>query len=316
MKKTLNELLTEKSVVCRTENRIGIANCYRSLLHYVEKCYGVVQMSDVTPKWAVSLHKSLKADGKTNATIKNYFAMLQCITNYGAYIGCTKGDIKLVRTRSYELDKVKLEKPKNRQNKWLNVDDMNKLWSYWVTTDNKTHKKWLGIGLASYLCNGANLADVLRLRYDDEYYSSNKQLLGFYRQKTKNSSGAYVRIPIIDKLRCVIDTIGDGERKGGLLFGSFLGDIDVNDDGVVAKKVMTTNTSCSKVLRTIAKKIGIREDISVTFFRHSYISHLHHIGAPYSLVERNVGHSLEGVADSYIGQYDTDILFKWNNMLL
>lgn len=318
MKKTLNELLTEKSVVCRTENRIGTANCYRSLLHYVERCYGVVQMSDVTPKWAVSLHKTLKADGKTNATIKNYFAMLQCITNYGAYIGCTKGDIKLSRTktRSYEIDKIFIEKPKIRQNKWLNQEDMKKLWDYWLKTNNKSHKRWVGLFMASYLCNGANLADVLRLEYDDEYYVNNKKILGFYRQKTRNTSGAYVRVPIVDKLKTVIDTIGDKEESGGLVFGSFLNNISVNDDESMMKRIMTVNTSCSKVVRAVCVSLGMRNDVSVTFARHSYISHLHHLGAPYSLVERNAGHTLSVITDTYIGQFSTDALFKWNNMLL
>lgn len=315
MKRTLNELLTEKSVVCRNENRLGTSYCYRSLLHYVERKYGIVQMSEVNPKWAIGFHNALKADGKTSATIKNYFALLQCITNYGAYLGCTKGDTKLVRSKSYELNKVKLEKPKNRQNKWLNIEDMNRLWDYWATTENKTHRKWLGIGLASYLCNGANLADVLRLRYDDEYYSSNKKLFGFFRQKTRNSSGAYVRIPIIDRLRTIIDAIGDKEVNGGLVFGSFLGNVDMDDDDAVAKKVMTTNTSCSKVLRTICKKLGIREDISVTFFRHSYASNLNHQGCNYALIERSLGHTLGGIADSYIANAPIEQLFELNNKL-
>lgn len=316
MKRTLNELLTEKSLVCKNENRVGTAYCYRSFKNYIDSHYGVVQMSEINPKWATSLHNTLKKEGKTNATIKNYFAMLQCITNYAAYLGCTKGDIKLTRSKSYELNKVKIEKPKKRQNKWLNIDEMNRLWTYWTETANKSHKRWLGLFFASYLCNGANLADVLRLRYDDEYYSSDKKLLGFYRQKTRNSSCAYVRIPIIDKLKTVMDVIGNPEEKNGLVFGSFLNDIDVNDEERVARRVMTVNSFCSKVVRTISASLGMRDDVCVTFARHSYISHLHHLGAPYSLVERNVGHALDGVADSYIGQYNTDILFKWNNMLL
>ena len=168
----------------------------------------------------------------------------------------------------------------------------------------------------SYLCNGANVADLLRLKYDDEYYSSGKRILGFYRHKTINSSGVYVRVPVIDKLKMVIESIGDPETMNGLVFGSFLNDRDVDDSESVDSRVMYVNTYCSKVTRKVCAKLGIRTDTSVTFARHSYISRLHHIGAPYSLVERNAGHALSGVADNYIGEYDDEILFEWNNKLI
>lgn len=315
MKRTLNELLTEKSLVCKNENRVGTAYCYRSFKNYIDSHYGIVQMSEINPKWAAGLHSTLKKEGKTNATIKNYFAMLQCTVNYGAYLGCTKGDTKLTRSKSYELNKVKIDKPKTRQNKWLSIEEMDRLWDYWASTDNKSHKRWLGLFFASYLCNGANLADVLRLRYDDEYYTSGKRLLGFFRQKTKNSSGAYVRVPIIDRLRTVIDAIGDGEKKCGLVFGSFLNDISVTDEERVARRVMTVNSFTSKVVRTISGSLGMRDDVCVTFARHSYASNLNHQGCNYALIERNLGHILGGVADNYIANAPIEQLFEMNGKL-
>lgn len=317
--RSLNELLIEKMLVMKAEGRSSYRN-YRTIIHYIQTHYGIVQMKDVNTQFAANLHAKMRSEGKSAATIKTYFALLQSIVNYGQYLGLFSGDPKLTRSksRSYELDKICLEKPRTRRNKWLLYEDICKLWDYWLTLNDGTkgEKRWLGLFFASYLCNGANLADILRLKYDDEYYSSGKIVFGFYRQKTINSSGAYVRVPIINNLKMIIETIGDDEMKNGLVFGSFLNDVDVNDKDELDLRVMYANTYCSKVVKKVCGKLGIRSDVSVTFARHSYITRMNHIGAPYALIERNAGHTLAGVADSYVGDYDIQTLFKWNEMLL
>lgn len=314
--RTLNELIVEKMVSLQTENRVGTNYNYRTLKNYIEKHYGIVKMKDVNPKWAAGLHKKMKDEGKSAATIKNYFALLQSITNYGAYIGCTVGDVKLTRSKSYELDKVKIEKPKTRRNKWLTREDIGKLWDYWIGLPNKPkgEKKWIGLFMASYLCNGCNMADLVRLRYDDEYFTSNKKVFGFYREKVKRTSGAYARIPIIDRLKTVIDAIGDDEVYDGLVFGSFLDGTDTEDSVKMAKQVMYLNSYCSKVLKNVCKKIGIRDDVSFGFARHSYCSNLNHAGVNYAIIERNMSHSL-GITDNYLGDVSIEALFDANSKL-
>ena len=314
--RTLNELIVEKMVSLQSENRVGTSYNYRTLKNYIEKNYGIVKMKDVNPKWAAGLHKMMKAEGKSAATIKNYFALLQSITNYGAYIGCTVGDTKLTRSKSYELNKVKIEKPKTRRNKWLSREDMGRLWDYWVALPNRTkgEKRWIGLFLASYLCNGCNMADLVRLRYDDEYYMSEKKLLGFYRKKVERTSGAYARIPIIERLKLVIDTIGDEEEYGGLVFGSYLDGTDPDDSVEMAKQVMYLNSYCSKVLKNVCKKLGIRDDVSFGFARHSYCTNLNQCGVNYAIIERNMCHSL-GITDNYLGDVSLDALFDANSHL-
>lgn len=313
---SLNELIVEKCVSLRNEGRHGTEYNYRTLLHYVESHYGIVKMKEVNPQWAKNLHSTLSAEGKSAATIKNYFALLQAVTNYGAYLGLTKGDTKLTRSKPYELNKVKLAKPKTRKTKWLPKEDMQKVWGYWCKTESNCERKWIGLFLASYLCNGANIADVARLRYDDEYYNSGKKVFGFYRQKTKNTSGAYVRVPITDRLAILIHSIGNEEKKGEFVFGKFTDKIDRYDELAMNKRVMMLNTFGSKVLRNAANKIGIRDDVSYTFARHSYISCLNHSGFNFAAIEEAVGHSLNSVADNYIAETPIEKLFEMNNSLL
>lgn len=314
--RSLNELVTEKMTIMRSEGRSSFRN-YRTLLRTIETHYGIVKMSDVNAKFAAGLHKTLKSEGKSTSTIKTYFALLQSITHYGHYLGYVKGDAKLTRSKSYELDKVKLEKPKKRQGSYFSKDDMKKIWDYWLSVgeEPKGVKRWLGLFLASYLCNGANAADLLRLRYDREYANSDGKVLGFYRRKVRNTSGAYVRVPITKELKLLLETIGDEYESGGLVFGSYLGDTDINDDEAVEMRTMYVNTYSSKVLRKVCKQLGLRSDCSFTFARHSYCTVLNSEGVNYAVIERNLGHTL-GITDNYLGEIPTNKLFEANSYLL
>lgn len=314
--RSLNELLVEKMTVMRQEGRASHRN-YRTILHTIETHYGVVKMSDVNVQFAANLHKLLKNEGKSAATIKTYFALLQSVTNYGAYLGLLQGDTKLTRSKTYELDKVKLEKPKKRQGSYFAKSDMQKLWDYWVSIGDtpKGVKRYLGLFFASYLCNGANMADLARLRYDKEWTNSKGMALGFYRHKVLNSTGAYVRIPVTDQLKLVIDTIGDEYQFNGLVFGSFLNDVDLTDEEAVSLRIMYINTYASKVLRKVCKQLELREDASFGFARHSYCTILNGEGVNYAIIERNMGHSL-GITDNYMGDIPLDKLFEANSHLL
>jgi len=314
--RSLNELVTEKMTIMRSEGRSSFRN-YRTLLRTIETHYGIVKMSDVNSQFASNLHKTLKSEGKSTATIKTYFALLQSITHYGQYLGYVKGDPKLTRSKPYELDKVQLEKPRKRQSSYFTKEDMKRIWDYWVSVgeEPKGVKRWLGLFLASYLCNGANAADLLRLRYDSEYDNSGGRVFGFHRRKVRNTSGAYVRVPITGQLKSLLDSIGDEYESGGLVFGSYLGGVDVNDDEAVEMRVMYVNTYASKVLRKVCGKLGLRCDCSFTFARHSYCTVLNSEGVNYAVIERNLGHNL-GITDNYLGEIPTDRLFEANSRLL
>lgn len=151
--------------------------------------------------------------------------------------------------------------------------------------------------------------------YDKEWMNSKGRLLGFYRHKVLNSSGIYVRIPVTENLKMVIDAIGDDYMPNGLVFGSFLNDVDVNDTEALELRIMYINTYASKVLRKVCKQLGIRDDCSFTFARHSYCTILNAEGVNYAVVERNLGHNL-GITDNYLGDIPTEKLFEANSHLL
>lgn len=315
--KTLNKLIEMKMNMLEMEGKYSTAKNYRSLLHYIDTHFGEsVDIKDVDSDFAQRMKNVMVEEHKSPSTITNYFALLSSIFNYAVYKKYTTADKYPFQRKSYELDKVKKPKPNKRTDWFLKKEQMQTIYKEWETETNESIKRNVGIFLASYLCNGANLADVLRLRYDTKYYKNDKKVLVFTRKKTQGRSDATVTIPITDHLRKVIDAIGDEETKDGYVFGSFLGDVDVTDEKAIDGRVMYVNTYSSKVVGNFCNKIGIEDKVSISVARHTYATIMHHQGVPYSIVETNLGHQLNGVVGNYVAAPQLEDLFRYNNLLL
>lgn len=314
--KTLNELISTKMQVCEQEGRNGTKNNYRTLLHYIEKNYGMVPMKHVNVGLVKRMKKQMTQEGKSPSTISNYFALLSCIFNYAVYAGYAKAEDYPFQRKSYELDKVKRPKMQKRTDWWLKKEQLRKMYDEWEKATNKSDKRCVGLFLASYLCNGANLADILSLRYDSNYMKNDGKVFMFVRKKTQGRSDACVTIPIIPELKTIIEEIGDKEKPNGLVFGSFISNIKPSDGRPYDLKVTYWNAYASKVLRRFCGKIGISENVSMSWARHSYATILNHEGCNYSSVELALGHVLPGVSSHYIGKATIESLFEMNSKLL
>lgn len=319
-KKTFfNQLIQEKVTVCEFENRTGTAMNYRSLLHYIEQRFGLVEVKNVNPHFAAEMKAQMVSEKKSPSTIVNYFNMLGAIYNYAVYKRLAKPEDFPFQRKPYELDKVKKPKPNKRTECYLTKKQMQTLYDYWLTmpTDKSywlNRKKYLGMFLISYLCNGANIADIHRLTYNHEYFNNDGKILSFVREKVKNRSAAVVRIPVIPQLRVLLDYFAQEPKNNGLVF-DFAADV-IDTEIALRRRICYDNTRIRDMFVQIGNDVIGRDDITVTYARHSYSSVLHHTGCNFAIVEQNLGHQLQGVAGNYIGQQTIDELFKVNANLL
>lgn len=314
-----NTLIMEKVTVCEFENRTGTAMNYRSLLHYIEQRFGLVEVRNVNPQFAAEMKAQMVKEKKSPSTIVNYFNMLGAIYNYAVYKRLAKPEDFPFQRKPYELDKVKKPKPNKRTECYLTKKQMQTVWQYWLEMPtNKSYwqhrKKFVGIFLLSYLMNGANYADIARMRYNHEYFNNDGRILSFIREKVKNRSAAIVRVPIIPQLQVLLDYFSNEPKLNGLVF-PFCSDV-INDENELRNRIMYDNTRVRDVFTQIGDDIVGRNDITITYARHSYSSVLHHAGCNFAIVEQNLGHQLQGVAGNYIGQQTIDELFKVNANLL
>lgn len=309
----MNELIASKMVQLKENNQINTSNCYRTLLHFIERNFGVVKCCECDAAFVKRMNSAM--EGMSQSTKANYFACLKSVWYFAQYKGYTGRMEFPFRRKSWETDKVRIPKMTRRTECWMTRDEMSDLYRIWLSMEDGIRKRYVGLFLCSYLMNGANVADIVRMRYNSDWFASGGKIITFVRRKTAEKSPTTVRVPVTQWLQPILEYLADAPVRGGLVFGSFVAGCTTDD--AVNKKVMTLNNCCTKILRKVMKGAGMRDDVSVTYARHSYSTVMNHNGAPFALIEKNLGHSGGGdVAFNYIGAFSDEALFKYNEQLI
>lgn len=318
---SLNQLISEKIALCTSERRHNTALKYGALLRKVETNFGIVRASDMTPQFAIDFKSKLEMSGCNNTTQASFLSCLRAIWNYAAYKGYVDSNEYMFRQKSYQLDRCPIPKCNKRVDSFLTKAEMTKLYNHIVGWKPKgkaeiTARRMSALFMFSYLCNGCNLADALRMTYNQDYFRSGGKLLTFIRHKTASKTGVKVRVPVTEKLQKILDIIADKPSADRPVLGSFLGKVRLTDERAMTDRILYMNCYGSKRTREVCQSIGINVNVSMTFARHTYSTVLHHSGCPFYIVEKNMGHVCNDVAFNYIGDAPVEELFRWNELLL
>lgn len=299
--KTLNELIRFKMELLEQDEKVATYKSYRTLLSYIQSHYGDVDIATVDAAFCRQLAKDLKSEGKSPSTERTYYAMLTAIWNYASYKGYTANDFPFQK-HSYELDKIKKPKPRKRNGCHLTKEQMGSLYELWK---DLSEQHYVGLFLASYLSNGANLNDVLRFRWNKD-----PRIITFQRHKTKERSDMLITVPIIPQLSAIFAEIASPWQPDAPLF-----DIPATESEL-HNMIASENNRTTKAVREIAPAIGLPENISTTWARHTFATVMHQSNVPYAYTEMAMGHTLDGVAGNYIGAFTVEKSFEYNSNLL
>ena len=164
----------------------------------------------------------------------------------------------------------------SRKNWCLNVEKMTRLFRFFESDNTKDEEgkerfdpqyrqrlfKSLGMFLFSYMANGANMADLALLRYDDFYYQQEQKAMRFIRKKTRRESdGMEVIFPILPQMQVILDRIANKPQKGGLVFNII--NEGMTDERITAV-VACENSNIADRMEVITEMIGMEEKPSPT----------------------------------------------------
>ena len=136
-----------------------------------------------------------------------------------------------------------------------------------------------------------NLADAARLRYDDFYFSQQKQLMCFVRHKTHNTTARKTEIifPILPEIRVILDRIANAETPNGLVFNILSG---IKDEQRKDELIAQENSNIRDRIRNVCKYLGIPYEPSPTWCRHSFATNLRDAGIPIEYISSMMGHTV------------------------
>ena len=178
----------------KSNGQIGTAITYNTTLNSLQEINTRLKIKDITPEFLKKYEKWHLDKGNSNTTIGINMRNIRCILN----VAIQKGYLK---PEEYPFRKYTIPGGQNIK-KALREEDLTKLTAY--RPNNKYQSRAHDLWLFSYLCNGMNMADIARLKWQD----IDGEYLCFYRAKTirtKVKDSRPIKVPIHPRAMEILD---------------------------------------------------------------------------------------------------------------
>ncbi len=304
------------------ENRIGTAKTYYGTMKSIAAfCQGTLKehkasitsgkkktvsklpklgFEDITVQWLKRYSTALEAIGTSHATIGIYCRTLRAIYNVAIQKDPTL-------TTNYPFGKGKFEIPTAQKNKRaLSLEAIKDIFDY--KPQSLPEQRAKDFWIFSYLCNGINVADLIRLKYSQLQFHEEGCTITFLRQKTQRSKSDKTENVIeLDKaptehIRGIIARHGN-KGKAGYIF-PFLNDKNTSQEQHDAKTSFVR--LLNKSLHKIANSLKLPIDLTTYTARHSYATVLLRSGVSVAAISEALGHSDLKTTESYLGGFSSE----------
>ncbi len=160
-----------------------------------------------------------------------------------------------------------------------------------------------------YRCNGINLADLLRLRWDQR----KNDAFVFYRKKTENTRRNYKKeiiVPINQRIEILLHEVAVSDS----IF--VLGQLKENyTEQYYENKLHKVRRKLNQHLKTISNKLNLPLEVKTSSARDCYATSLRRKDVSIDKISEMLGHSNVSVTQHYLGSMDTEKAFEINELL-
>lgn len=288
----------------KSNDKYQSASLYVSTLSSLELYDANLSFEKITPTFLNKYEKWMLENEKSYTTIGIYSRHLRHIINRAV-------KNKLIHEYPFgkENDKYSIPYSKNFK-KALSINEVECLFKY--TPKNDYEKRALSYWLFSYLCNGMNMKDILNLKFKN----INGNSLTFIRSKTKDTAKNKTEI-LVHLLPFALDIIKEiGNKKKDpetYVFPVFkVGLSEIEKHKKIKQHIKNTN----KFVKRIAKNIGLDENITTYWARHSYSTILKRSGAPIEFISEQLGHQNTIVTKNYLDTFEQEQRAKFSESLI
>ncbi len=264
-----------------------------------------MSVGDVTINFLKRFEKKKMAEGSSQATIDHHMRNLRLVINYFR-------DVEKIIPTQYEypfgkgrfsISSFFPNKQVLKESEIRSVIEMKEFVSKGVEYARD-------IWLLLYRCNGANFADLLRMKWDQ----IEGDYIVFTRKKTENTrknNKKDIIVPLTDKLKELIEKIGDKSSPYilGLLHEGYTDRFFENKNHKIKQII-------NRDLAKIRAKLKLTTPLQLGKARDAYASTLLRNGESKDDIGQMMGHSNSVVTEHYLASIDTERTFKINQSLL
>lgn len=276
----------------KREGKINTADWYKYAWNSIASFdSGKISFKSINLTWLQKYEKHLLTSGKSITTISMYLRALKSIMNIGLEQG-------LITPEDYPFGKKRYKIPTEKTRKLaLTIEEIGLIFNYKPKTESEELCR--DIWMFSYLCNGANIKDILMLRYSN--IEDNE--ISFYRQKTiRKQDRTKVRAVLLRQMSKIIQRWGTTPKSENFIFPFLTDDMDPVHELRVIKNI---TSRVNKAMKNIAKNVGIKQSISTYTARHSYATVQKRSGAAISFIAESLGHSDVRTTERYLSIFES-----------
>ena len=284
-----------------------------------------VSFEDIDHNFLLKWISLMKKDGLGSTSCAISLRTFRTIVNICISEGLIMGNTKdMFKDTDYN-------KSGSRKHEFLDVDTMRALYDFWdkdeaIDENGKQlffpKRKYaifrdLGLFLFMYLGDGQNLADTLRLTYDEWYFATHGKQIRFYRNKTRdrNESASEVIFPVTEEMQKILNKYANEPKPGRRVF-------PIMKEFITPEQELQVIQRYNKYIRNhmaiVSGLMGMEQRPSSTWARHSFATNLNNSGkVPYKYISDSMGHSSSGdITSNYIGAYPLKKMLEFNWYLL
>jgi integrase/recombinase XerD len=244
-----------------------------------------MKFSEVTLDWLRRYEKHLLTEGKSYTTVGFYMRALRTIMNEAKKQG-------IISASQYPFTGYKIPTSKGRKMA-LTVAQVGQIVKYPLTND--TDKRYRDLWVFSYLCNGINFNDLLRLKKSDVKNGE----ISFYRQKTIHTSSEKTEIvaTILPEMQTIMNRWpGSGEYI-------FAGLEEAATATEQRRLVQNITRKVNERMGKIGEALGMGS-ISTYNARHSFATVLKRSGASIAYISESLGHTSMKTTANYLDSFE------------
>jgi integrase len=273
------------------EGRVTTASSYNSAIRSIQKfTTRDLSFSDITVDWLKKYEAYLLDEERTLTTVRIYMICLRSILNDG------KG---FITPAQYPFGKGKYEIRKGSGRKMaLTLQQINKILNYSLPTEEG--RKYRDLWYFSFLCNGINVNDLLRLKYSNIV---NGEIL-FYRGKTITTSHEpkEIKATLLPEMNHIIKKYGNRKKKSDTYIFPFL------HNGMTPIEIRKTVQNVTRLINKRMIKIGEGlkyGNITTYNARHSFATILKHNNVNIAFISESLGHTDLKTTENYLASFDS-----------
>jgi integrase/recombinase XerD len=280
-------------------DQINTASMYRTTMHSWEKFYKgkSLPLADITPKMLKDYENYMLGRGRTITTASIAARCIRRLFNFAIKRGDLKRELYPFGDKDSGLYVVR-----NSQNvkRALAKSDIRKIFEYEPEEDSP-EGYYRDIWIFSYLCNGMNMTDICRLRYENIQGDS----LVFARHKTlQNRKVVPIIVDISPHIREIIDRWGTKPvSPREYIFDVLTPDCTAAD---IIAQVRQFTKMVNRYINRVAEKVGIEAKVTTYTARHSFATVLKQSGESVMYISEALGHSNIRTTELYMKSFDSD----------